>query len=144
MKTFSSVKTLILVAFLSLFFLSGSFAQDKKNDGCCANKTMEKMDHSKSNHSMTNCKENKDSVETSKDSIQTSEFKAIEVDSKLEAWNEVCPVRGDKIDPEANKVSYNDKIYGFCCNGCDAKFLKDPDKFSKNLSEDGKSFLGTR
>jgi YHS domain-containing protein len=35
-------------------------------------------------------------------------------------------------------VEYNEKQYGFCCPGCDTKFVKDPEKYSKHLSKDGK------
>jgi YHS domain-containing protein len=59
-------------------------------------------------------------------------------------WNERCPVMGGKIDKEANTVEYDGKTYGFCCNGCDKKFQKDPGKFSSNLSEDGKQFIGKK
>lgn len=143
MKTSLSIKSLLLITATFLFLLSASYAQDKKDDSCCTSgKMMQKMDHSKMNQS--NCDKNKMSIETSKDSTETSDLKAEEVDSKLAAWNELCPVRGEKIDTEASKVSYNNKIYGFCCNGCDSKFMKDPEKYSKNLSEDGKAFLGTK
>lgn len=56
-------------------------------------------------------------------------------------WNAVCPVMGEEVDPEVGTVKYEGKNYGFCCKGCDKKFKKDPAKYSKNLSEDGKSFL---
>jgi len=62
--------------------------------------------------------------------------------ASAEAWNKVCPVKGEEIDPEVSTVEYNGKQYGFCCPGCDSKFLKDPAKFSKNLSEDGTKFIG--
>jgi YHS domain-containing protein len=57
-------------------------------------------------------------------------------------WNSVCPVRGEKVDKDIQTVEYNGKYYGFCCGGCDEKFKKDPGKYSKNLSDDGKKFLG--
>lgn len=127
MKTSYLMKSYLFIIAFAFLFMSNTFAQDNHKDSCCSTSgTM-------MNHSMTE-----------KDSVQTSDLKAIEVDSKLEAWNAVCPVRGETIDPEAKKVSYNDKIYGFCCNGCDKKFMKDPEKYSKNLSEDGKNFLGTK
>ncbi|HSD64125.1 MAG TPA: YHS domain-containing protein [Ignavibacteriaceae bacterium] len=148
MKTSLSIKSLLLITAISLFFLSAGYAQDKKDDSCCTSgKMMQKMDHSKMDHSkmdQSNCDKNKMSIETYKDSTETTDLKAEEVDSKLAAWNELCPVRGEKIDTEASKVSYNNKVYGFCCNGCDSKFMKDPEKYSKNLSEDGKAFLGTK
>ncbi|RPI66719.1 MAG: YHS domain-containing protein, partial [Ignavibacteriales bacterium] len=37
-------------------------------------------------------------------------------------WNEVCPVRGGKVQKETATVEYQDKQYGFCCPGCDSKF----------------------
>lgn len=56
-------------------------------------------------------------------------------------WNTVCPVMGEEVDPEVGTVMYEGKAYGFCCKGCDKKFQKDPAKYSKNLSEDGKTLL---
>ncbi|MGE5497669.1 MAG: YHS domain-containing protein [Syntrophothermus sp.] len=56
-------------------------------------------------------------------------------------WNAVCPVLGNKVDASVQTVTYNGKAYGFCCAGCDSKFKADPEKYSKNLSEDGKKFL---
>jgi len=69
-----------------------------------------------------------------------------ELQEKKEAkpWNEVCPVRGGKVQKETALVEYNDKYYGFCCPGCDSKFEKEPEKYSKNLSEDGKKFIGKK
>lgn len=61
--------------------------------------------------------------------------------SLVKPWNEVCPVLGNKVDPKVKTVTYNGKAYGFCCAGCDAKFQKDPEKYSKNLSNDGKKFI---
>jgi YHS domain-containing protein len=55
-------------------------------------------------------------------------------------WNSVCPVLGEKVDPKVKTVKYNGKEYGFCCAGCDVKFQKDPAKYAKNLSKDGKTF----
>lgn len=60
------------------------------------------------------------------------------------SWNKVCPVRGGEVDNEVAAVEYKGKNYGFCCGGCDAKFKKDPGKYSKNLSDDGKKFIGKK
>ena len=57
-------------------------------------------------------------------------------------WNKVCPIKGEEVDLEAGTVEYNGKLYGFCCPGCDSKFLKDPEKYSKNLSKDGTEYIG--
>ena len=61
-----------------------------------------------------------------------------------EPWNKVCPVRGGEVDPEVETVEYNGKAYGFCCGGCDSKFSKNPEKYSKNLNEDGTKFVGKK
>lgn len=60
------------------------------------------------------------------------------------SWNKVCPVMGNKVDPEGPTVEYNGKIYGFCCPGCDAKFEKNPEKYARNLNEDGTRFIGRK
>lgn len=57
------------------------------------------------------------------------------------AWNTVCPVLGNEVDGETELVEYDGKLYGFCCPGCDTRFKKDPEKYSKNLSEDGTEFI---
>ena len=57
-------------------------------------------------------------------------------------WNKVCPVKGEEVDVDAPTVEYNGKLIGFCCPGCDSKFQKDPEKYMKNLNEDGTKFIG--
>lgn len=64
--------------------------------------------------------------------------------SELTIWNKVCPVMGNKVDVDGPTVEYNGKLYAFCCPGCDAKFEKNPEKYSKNLSEDGTKFIGRK
>jgi len=56
-------------------------------------------------------------------------------------FNEVCPVLGNKVNLKVNTVEYKGKVYGFCCPGCDDKFSKEPEKYIKNLSSDGKKFI---
>lgn len=73
-----------------------------------------------------------DSVKNSGDEVPTT------------AWNTVCPVMGKKVNPKVKLEVYNGKAYGFCCAGCDAKFAKDPEKYSKNLNEDGTRFIGKK
>lgn len=63
---------------------------------------------------------------------------------KSKAWNEVCPVLGGKVNAKTATVSYDGKEIGFCCGGCDTKFEKEPAKYMKNLSEDGKKFIGKK
>jgi YHS domain-containing protein len=61
-----------------------------------------------------------------------------------EPWNKVCPVKGNPIEADSPTVEYNGKVYAFCCPGCDTKFAKNPEKYAKNLSEDGKKFVGRK
>lgn len=61
-----------------------------------------------------------------------------------QVWNKVCPVMGEEVDEEAPTFEYKGKIYGFCCPGCDKKFKKDPERYIKNLSEDGTKFIGKK
>jgi len=56
-------------------------------------------------------------------------------------WNAVCPVLGNKVNPEIKTVSYKGRTIGFCCAGCDEKFKANPEKYLANLSGDGKKFL---
>jgi YHS domain-containing protein len=155
MKMPQVIKLSFIVSAILFLVSLNNYAQDNKDNSCCkkSDTKMEKMDHIKmdsplmdsTDHSqMDHSKmgalgENKSAV--NEEAVQLT---AREVDSSLVAWNEVCPVKGNKIDPEANKVEYKGKIYGFCCNGCDSKFLKNPEKYSINLSEDGKTFIGTK
>jgi len=59
-------------------------------------------------------------------------------------WNKVCPVKGNPVEEDSPTVEYNGKVYGFCCPGCDTKFAKNPEKYAKNLSEDGTKFIGKK
>jgi YHS domain-containing protein len=61
--------------------------------------------------------------------------------ANTQAWNKICPVKGDEVDPKAPTVKYNGNLYGFCCPGYDTKFEKDPEKYSKNLNDYGKKFI---
>lgn len=59
-------------------------------------------------------------------------------------WNKVCPVKGNEVEADSPTVEYNGKVYAFCCPGCDTKFAKNPEIYAKNLSEDGKKFVGRK
>jgi Cu(I)/Ag(I) efflux system membrane fusion protein len=63
---------------------------------------------------------------------------------KMGIFNAVCPVLGEEISGNHPTVLYKGKIYGFCCRGCDKKFIADPEKFAHNLSPDGKTFVGQK
>lgn len=124
------LKQLIMVLSLMTFFGVLVLAQDKTettnnekqvctkdSSSCCAKQSMQ-----------SDMKMNPDKVGTET--------------ASAEAWNKVCPVKGEEVDPEVGTVEYNGKQYGFCCPGCDSKFKKDPAKYSNNLNEDGTEFIG--
>jgi YHS domain-containing protein len=60
------------------------------------------------------------------------------------AFNEVCPVSGEPVNPKSKTVEHEGKVYGFCCNSCEPKFKADPAKYSAKVSADGKTFLGEK
>jgi YHS domain-containing protein len=47
-----------------------------------------------------------------------------------------CPISGEKIDKKAYADYEGQRVY-FCCNGCKAKFEKDPEKFMEKFEKDG-------
>jgi len=113
-------KLLIIISF-AIFLSSFIFAQENPNE------QIEVTQH--------------DSLATTKESVDSS---STEDSTELKIWNKVCPVMGNKVDVYGPTVEYNGKLYGFCCPGCDAKFEKNPEKYSKNLSEDGTRFIGRK
>ena len=82
--------------------------------------------------------------ESSVETVESGDSSAAVESTELQIWNKVCPVMGNKVDPDGPTVEYNGKLYAFCCPGCDAKFEKNPEKYSKNLSEDGTKFIGRK
>jgi YHS domain-containing protein len=46
------------------------------------------------------------------------------------AVNTVCPVGGEEVTADGGRVSFNGKVYGFCCEGCKDEFKSDPQKFA--------------
>lgn len=84
------------------------------------------------------------------DKAQSQEKKEAKTEMKKESksekttynpWNTICPVMGEEVDNTVKTVVYNNKEYGFCCKSCIKKFEKNPEKYSKKLSEDGKSLI---
>lgn len=47
-----------------------------------------------------------------------------------------CPVLGGNINKQVYADYKGKRIY-FCCQGCDAEFKKDPEKYMKKLEEQG-------
>jgi YHS domain-containing protein len=86
--------------------------------------------------------QDKESLKINSMKINKEEKKIDDEKAAAKPWNEVCPVKGNKVQEETVLVEYNGKHYGFCCPGCDTKFEKNPVKYSKNLSKDGKEYIG--
>lgn len=108
------IKQFVILITVVLFVSTFNFAQDSTKKGL-------KDPHQK----VENVNQNKENV-------------------SKEPWNKVCPVKGNPIEADSPTVEYNGKVYAFCCPGCDTKFAKNPEKYSKNLSEDGKKFIGKK
>jgi YHS domain-containing protein len=94
---------------------------------------------------------NKEKQNCTKDSSSCCSKQKMHSDMKMESstetasttvWNKVCPVKGEEVDADAPTFEYKGKVIGFCCPGCDKKFQKDPEKYMKNLNEDGTKFIG--
>lgn len=118
---------LITFAIISLF---GVFAVAQEQT-----ETTSKEKKEKKECSSTCC--GKKEMQSNLQMNESSETAAVQI------WNKVCPVKGEEIDTDAPTVEYNGKLIGFCCPGCDSKFQKDPDKYLKNLNEDGTEFIGS-
>lgn len=110
----------IVVVFTIIFCVSlVSFAQEKPKDGL-------KDPHQKI------------------DSIKVQKVDNSKGITAKEPWNKFCPVKGNPVEADSPTVDYDGKTYGFCCPGCDTKFAKNPEKYAKNLSKDGKKFIGRK
>jgi len=48
----------------------------------------------------------------------------------------VCPVLGANIDKKVYVDYQGERIY-FCCQGCDAEFRQNPEKYMKKIQEQG-------
>lgn len=51
----------------------------------------------------------------------------------LKPINENCPVENLKVNEEAPFVIFNNVLIGFCCEGCDEAFLKNPKVYEDKL-----------
>ena len=112
-----------LVIIISMFIIFGSFINAQQ-------KPQEQKEETKQDSL----------VET----VQSGDSSSAVESTGLKIWNKFCPVMGNKVDVDGPTVEYNEKLYGFCCPGCDAKFEKNPEKYSKNLSDDGTKFIGRK
>ncbi len=66
------------------------------------------------------------------------------VATPVEVGNTICPVSGEKIEPNSSmgemvKAEHKGKIYNLCCEMCLKDFTNDPEKYSaiadKEVSE---------
>lgn len=60
---------------------------------------------------------------------------------QVQIFNAICPLSGEKIDPSGPTVEYKGKRIAFCCPGCIKTFKADPEKYLKNLSNDGQKWI---
>jgi len=118
------LKQIVIIFALFSFFGGYALAQEKPET--------EKTEKKECSHSCCGTKDSHSEVIMEKSSESAS----------VQIWNKVCPVKGEEIDADAPTVEYNGKTIGFCCPGCDSKFQKDPEKYMKNLNEDGSKFIG--
>lgn len=130
-------KIVFLVSFL-VFVSSLSFAQK----ACC---TKDKSTYEESSTEQVDSKSTSEKNYCDVDAIKISDAdNKSEVKEELTVFNSVCPVMGNPVDLDGEKVEYNGKLIAFCCSGCEDKFNANPEKFMKNLSDDGKTFLGKK
>jgi YHS domain-containing protein len=88
-------------------------------------------------------KGNEETIEKVEVEVEQQTEVSVETET-LEIWNKVCPVKGNPVEDGTPTVEYDGKLYGFCCPGCDTKFAKNPEKYAKNLNEDGTRFIGRK
>lgn len=129
-----------IIFLVSFLVLASSLSFSQK--ACCT------KDKSTYEQTSTEVKESSASQEKNYcdvDAIKTLSTKnESETKTELKVFNEVCPVMGKTVDVELTKVEYDGKLIAFCCAGCEDKFKANPEKFMKNLSDDGKTFLGKK
>ncbi|TWT56902.1 hypothetical protein KOR42_02570 [Thalassoglobus neptunius] len=65
--------------------------------------------------------------------------------SSVTIANEHCPIMGGKVSVEAKTVEWDGKTIGFCCDGCDEKFmaLSDEEKSEKLAAAEAGSESGS-
>jgi YHS domain-containing protein len=121
------LKQLIFIFSLAIVFSAFTFAQEQPETT-----KSDKKECSKDSKGCCGSQESQSSMQME----ESNETASVQI------WNKVCPVKGEEIDADAPTVEYNGKTIGFCCPGCDSKFQKDPEKYMKNLNEDGTKFIG--
>lgn len=129
-----------IVFLVSFLLITGSISFAQK--ACC---TKDKTTYEKSSNEQVELKSSNEKNHCDLDAVNLTDAENKSVSkSELTVFNAVCPVMGNPVDLEGVKVEYNGKLYAFCCAGCETKFSSNPEKFIKNLSEDGKTFLSKK
>lgn len=115
-------KLIVTSIFIALFALitSSSFSQQKE---CCKDKSTCTGNMSECKGDMSGCTGNMDCPMHMKDGKSGG-------DSSVTGMT--CPVSGEAIgEGQGVKFSYYGKDYTFCCEGCVAKFKKEPMNYIK-------------
>ncbi len=63
--------------------------------------------------------------------------KPMQASDSKKIWNSHCPIREGEVDSDTPTVQYKGKTIGFCCPGCDSKFMENPEKYMKKFDENG-------
>lgn len=119
LKRFSIAIAIIAVLFA---FSNYSYSQSSETKKCetkkCETKSGSCSD--KCCESKSSCSDKGNSKSCCSDKNKTGNSQGTQDSVK------VCPVAGEKIEGQGVKLSYLGKEYTFCCEGCVAKFQKEP------------------
>ncbi len=75
-----------------------------------------------------------DACEDEGEAVKSKKAKAVintGKDMSSQISNTTCPVMKEPVDKTVTTVSYNGKVYGFCCKACIKKFAANPEKYLK-------------
>ncbi len=123
-KGFSIAIAIIAVIFA---FSNYSFSQSSETKNCETKKCETKKCETKSGSCSGKCSESKSSCSDKGNSKSCCSDKNKTGNSQgTQDSVKVCPVAGEKIEGQGVKLSYLGKEYTFCCEGCAAKFQKEP------------------
>jgi len=158
------MQKLFVISILSLFVLIGSVSaqskektttKEKNKKECTTTKTVDKEScgdkaskkecgTDKKSKAKSCCSEGETKAHSKKsdDHCKTDGHSKADAGSEsYKSFNTVCPVSGMDVKANVKTVSFEGKDYGFCCAGCNEKFSATPEKYSKQLNEDGTSLL---
>lgn len=117
-------KLTLLWAFALIFAYSPAFAEESAAKGA-EQHHQEKMDKKAG--------ENPEQKKTVKPAAKAKAEKPVlrKVTKEEEGKEEICPATGEKFKVTAKtpSVTYKDKVYYFCCPGCDKSFIANPEKY---------------